>query len=408
MPVALVWSGMILLMDRALLATYRRGFTFWGKLGQFSIRFGIALLIAVTVAHPVVLLLFSERIDAAYNEGRIKSERNNLALQCDLKNPQSELRLLDEKMLVLLNEFKSSNQLFEPEICKNELFSSQADAPAIEILKREIDGLKTKQIQADQDAATFIANAEKEKQGAAGNGLTGVRGCNRGTQCRKWLSQASERKDDSIRFGKQIVAIEEQITELNKSAANQIINIKQASKEHCEKERDELKLTRLKQRDLIQKNIESLSEQQNIKSRRCVEKEDFIAHLKPDVLTQTEILAQLIFPVQAVSWHNLLVFLIFMLLFLSIDMLAVVLKMVRIGVYEAKVDMVETHNLLIDFIDQRHQAVAQFAELASKEQVIIEHLNVSLLKHGLDENFTNLIQAFTQLDRKKLDRFFKD
>ncbi|MDD1628206.1 MAG: DUF4407 domain-containing protein, partial [Methylococcaceae bacterium] len=66
-PVALLWSCMILLMDRALLATYRKGFSFLGKLGQFSLRFAIALLIAVTVAHPVVLLLFSERIDAAYN-----------------------------------------------------------------------------------------------------------------------------------------------------------------------------------------------------------------------------------------------------------------------------------------------------------------------------------------------------
>ncbi|HEY5138621.1 MAG TPA: DUF4407 domain-containing protein, partial [Methylococcales bacterium] len=54
-PVALIWSCMIMLMDRALLATYRKGFSFWGKLGQFSIRFAIALLIAVTVAHPVVL-----------------------------------------------------------------------------------------------------------------------------------------------------------------------------------------------------------------------------------------------------------------------------------------------------------------------------------------------------------------
>ena len=71
-PVALIWSCMILLMDRALLATYRKGFSFWGKLGQFSLRFAIALLIAVTVAHPVVLLLFSERIEAAITKAALK------------------------------------------------------------------------------------------------------------------------------------------------------------------------------------------------------------------------------------------------------------------------------------------------------------------------------------------------
>jgi hypothetical protein len=396
------------LMDRALLATYRKGFSFWGKLGQFSLRFAIALLIAVTVAHPVVLLLFSERIDAAYNEGRIKTERNNLALQCDLKNPQSELRLLDEKMIVLRNELKNSNQLFEPAICNNTPLSSQAEAPAIEKLSQELEVLKADKKLADQDVTLFIANAEKEKLGTAGNGFTGVRGCKKGTQCKKWLSQASDRKDDSIRLGKQMVALEGQISQLNEKVTNQLIEAKQASTKQCEKERDELKTTRAKQRDLDQKSIESLSDQQNLMSRRCAEKEAFITHLKPDVLTQTEILTQLIFPNHTVSWHNLLVFLIFMLLFLAVDMLAVVLKMARVGVYEAKVDMAETHNLLLEFIHQRHQTVRQFTELASQEQNIIEHLNVNMLKQELDENFKILIQSFIQSDRQKLGNFFKD
>ena len=408
-PVALVWSCMILLMDRALLATYRKGFSFWGKVGQFSIRFAIALLIAVTVAHPVVLLLFSERIDAAYNEGRIKTERNNLAKQCDLKNPQSDLRLFDEKITLFRSELKNSNQLFDPPICTdNTPLSTLADAPTIEKLNQELEVLKAKQIQANQDVALFIENAEKEKQGAAGTGFTGVRGCKKGTQCKKWLSQASDRKDDSIRLGKEIVALEGQISQLNEKIANQLIEVKQASKKQCEKERDELKTIRVKQHDLDQKSLESLREQQNLMSRRCAEKDAFITNLKPDVLTQTEILTQLIFPNQGVSWHNLLVFLIFMLLFLAIDMLAVVLKMARVGVYEAKVDMAEGQNKLLEFIHQRHQTVTQFSELASKEQSIIEHLNVNLLKQDLDENFKNLIRSFAQSDRQKLDSFFKD
>ncbi|UOA07089.1 DUF4407 domain-containing protein [Methylobacter sp. S3L5C] len=408
-PVALLWSCMILLMDRALLATYRKGFSFLGKLGQFSLRFAIALLIAVTVAHPVVLLLFSERIDAAYNEGRIKTERDNLALQCDLKNPQSELRLLDEKMVTLRSELKNSNQLFEPAICNDSaLISSQDEIPAIEKLNQELDILKAKKIQAEQDAALFIDNAEKEKQGTAGTGFTGVSGCKKGTQCKKWLSQASDRKDDSIRLGKGIVALEGQISQLNEKSANQLIEIKQASKKQCEKERDELKTTRVKQRDLDQKGIESLSNQQQLMSRRCVEKEAVITNLKPDVLTQTEILNQLIFPDHSISWHNLLIFLIFMLLFLAIDMLAVVLKMARSGVYEAKVDMAETHDLLLEFINQRHQAVLQFTEIASQEQTIIENLNINMLKQGLDGNLKNLIQLFAKSDSQKLDHFFKD
>ena len=263
-------------------------------------------------------------------------------------------------MARLRSELKNSNQLFEPPICNPDtLLSSQAEAPTIEKLSQDLEVLKAKQTQADQDVTLFIANAEKEKQGAAGTGFTGVRGCKKDTQCKKWLSQASDRKDDSIRLGKEIVALEGQISQLNEKMANQLIEAKQASKEQCEKERDELKTTRVKQRDLDQKSIGGLSDQQVLMSRRCAEKEAFITHLKPDVLTQTEILNQLIFPNHTVSWHNLLVFMIFMLLFLAIDMLAVVLKMARVGVYEAKVDMAESHDLLLEFIQQRHQTVTQ-------------------------------------------------
>jgi len=353
--------------------------------------------------------LFSERIDAAYNEGRIKTERDNLSQQCDLKNPQSELRLLDEKMALLRSELKNSTQLFEPPICNdNTPPSNLAEAPAIEKLTQELAVLKAKQSQADQDITLFIANAEKEKQGTPGSGFTGVRGCKKGTQCKKWLSQASDRKDDSIRLGKEIVALEGQISQLNEKIANQLIDVKQASKKQCEKERDELKTTRVRQRDLDQKSIESLSDQQNLMSHRCAEREAFISQLKPDVLTQTEILNQLIFPNHTVSWHNLLIFLIFMLLFLAIDMLAVVLKMARVGVYEVKVDMAETQNKLLEFIHQRHQTVTQFSELTSNEQSLIEGLSVNVLKNDLDENLKNLIRLFAQSDRQKLESFFKD
>jgi len=90
-------------------------------------------------------------------------------------------------------------------------FSSQAEAPAIEKLSQELEVLKAKKTQADQDVTLFIANAEKEKQGTAGSGLTGVRGCKKRYAMQKnGLSQASDRKDDSIRLGKEIVALEGQ------------------------------------------------------------------------------------------------------------------------------------------------------------------------------------------------------
>ena len=62
LAVALVWSFIILSIDRALLASYRPFQPFHRKAGQFFMRFVVALLMGVTIAHPLVLLLFRDTI----------------------------------------------------------------------------------------------------------------------------------------------------------------------------------------------------------------------------------------------------------------------------------------------------------------------------------------------------------
>lgn len=70
LAVALVWSFIILSIDRALLASYRPFQPFHRKAGQFFMRFVVALLMGVTIAHPLVLLLFRDTITT-----RIESDR---------------------------------------------------------------------------------------------------------------------------------------------------------------------------------------------------------------------------------------------------------------------------------------------------------------------------------------------
>lgn len=406
--VALVWAGIILLMDRALLATYRKGLSSWGKAGQFALRFGIAFLIAVTVAHPVVLLLFSERIEAAYNEGRIKTERNNLALQCDSKNPHSDVRLLDEKISTLRSQFSESERLLEPAVCSsNASLASLPEAPLLEKFNQDLENLRSKQQQADQDVALFIDNAEKEKQGIGSNGFTGVRGCKKDSQCKRWLRQASARKDDSLRLGKEIVSLQKQITKLNEKITNQFLESKDLASKQCDREREELKTTRAQQHDLDQKSLAALHEQRVQLQSRCAEKEAVITHLKPDILTQTEILMQLIYPGQHIAWHNLSLFLTFMLLFLAVDMLAVVLKMSPLGVYETKVEIAESHNQMLAFIQARHQLLQQFTQLATQEQQTIAQTKMQNLQHALQDSFAALLQAYVQAERAKLAAFFR-
>jgi hypothetical protein len=68
--VAGVWSFIILTIDRALLASYRPFLSPFKKLGQFSLRFVVAGLMGLTIAHPLVLLLFKDTVSGVIEEAR--------------------------------------------------------------------------------------------------------------------------------------------------------------------------------------------------------------------------------------------------------------------------------------------------------------------------------------------------
>lgn len=69
-PVALVWALIILTIDRALLAGYRPFLSWTRKLSQFALRLGVAILMGLTIAHPLVLLLFSDTISSVIEDDR--------------------------------------------------------------------------------------------------------------------------------------------------------------------------------------------------------------------------------------------------------------------------------------------------------------------------------------------------
>ncbi len=68
--VAMVWAFIILTIDRALLAGYRPFLSWWRKLSQFSLRLIVAVLMGLTIAHPLVLLLFRDTINTVIEEER--------------------------------------------------------------------------------------------------------------------------------------------------------------------------------------------------------------------------------------------------------------------------------------------------------------------------------------------------
>jgi len=69
-PVATVWAFIILAIDRALIAGYRAYLPFHRKLAQFGLRIVVAILMGVTIAHPLVLMLFRDTIHTVIERER--------------------------------------------------------------------------------------------------------------------------------------------------------------------------------------------------------------------------------------------------------------------------------------------------------------------------------------------------
>ncbi len=69
-PVAGVWSFIILTIDRALLAGYRPYLSIYRKMAQFSLRLVVAILMGITIAHPLVLLLFRDTVSSVIESDR--------------------------------------------------------------------------------------------------------------------------------------------------------------------------------------------------------------------------------------------------------------------------------------------------------------------------------------------------
>ena len=69
-PVAAVWSFIILSIDRALLAGYRPYLSIFRKMSQFSLRLVVAILMGITIAHPLVLLLFRDTVSTVIETDR--------------------------------------------------------------------------------------------------------------------------------------------------------------------------------------------------------------------------------------------------------------------------------------------------------------------------------------------------
>lgn len=96
-PVALVWALIILTIDRALLAGYRPFLSWTRKLSQFALRLGVAVLMGLTIAHPLVLLLFSDTISSVIEDDRaVEIEEARTQFAETKKGVRTEINRLED------------------------------------------------------------------------------------------------------------------------------------------------------------------------------------------------------------------------------------------------------------------------------------------------------------------------
>lgn len=101
-PIALVWSFIILTVDRALLATYRAYQSFFRKFAQFGLRIVVAALMGLTISHPLALLLFKDTVSSVVEEDRQADVAAAHAESAAMKEQtQVKINALDEQITAL-------------------------------------------------------------------------------------------------------------------------------------------------------------------------------------------------------------------------------------------------------------------------------------------------------------------
>lgn len=128
-PVAAVWAFIILTIDRALLAGYRPFLSWWRKLSQFSLRLVVAILMGLTIAHPLVLLLFRDTIQTVVEEDRSKEiagEREKFAVTKEAA--RGEITKLEE---AIETQREKRKETFQAKFIIQDRESAQAAIPGL-------------------------------------------------------------------------------------------------------------------------------------------------------------------------------------------------------------------------------------------------------------------------------------
>ena len=128
-PVAAVWAFIILTIDRALLAGYRPYMSIFRKLSQFSLRLVVAVLMGITIAHPLVLLLFRDTVSSVVEKDRAAEiEVVRAGFQAEKQKIRGEATSLEK---IVAEQRQNWNDSFQAKFSLQEVTDADSAIPGI-------------------------------------------------------------------------------------------------------------------------------------------------------------------------------------------------------------------------------------------------------------------------------------
>jgi|TARA_B110000908_G_scaffold8583_1_gene10659 hypothetical protein len=224
-PVAAVWSLIIMTIDRALLASYRPFLSPFKKLGQFSLRFLVAGLMGLTIAHPLVLLLFKDTVSGVIEQAR--SEQVQTTRSYFKEQKDTELKKVRDHEAAIAKQQDRWNESFQAKFLvredkdpspiagltaqqQTELKTAMADATKtytdrITVIDTEVATLSPQYTKIQQEQAHWQEQFEKEVNGQR----SGMRGL--GPRARSIRDdQLAWRRTEAARLGEQLKHLTEE------------------------------------------------------------------------------------------------------------------------------------------------------------------------------------------------------
>lgn len=395
-PVAAVWAFIILAIDRALLASYRPFLSFPRKMGQFILRFVVAVLMGLTIAHPLVLLLFRDTVtsviekdrdvemtgirkqflnERALAEKRIAGIETAIATQRERWNESFNAKFIiaEEKGASPLSGLTTAQQA---ELKKNVTETTAAARTRLEAVEKQMTALTPEYSKIQTELASWQADFEREVNGQR-SGLVGL-----GPRARSIQDdQLAWRRAEAIRLGGVLehltaekAALESQARE---AEAGAIADFQGKLTEQAEKQRAESsRVTALKEkvqadqagefvgqqnqlRETIKQQIDArLGELAVAQSQLVRLGEDESARLsalqsepRRDILTQTLALHKLFKAGDQGGQFAMTTYFILTLLFVLVDTIPILLKFFcKPGPYDTLLDRDEVR------FDSEHRA----------------------------------------------------